>query len=216
MCIRKIERAVPSVGCAPELVWAMQSANTSVKRFLENVRIYLAKSFFMISTTSSGSLWIFFRLRSMVTPGCRLALTALASATWFSLSRAVRIASRASDKTWEEFIPFATAKFELEADLRMVGIGGCWGPLEVAAEFGIGRRPDSGFSDKLRKTGAAGAPLARSSLSTAIATVVDQGLGREGGGVSGVRRASSEPKFLFAEKSLCSGALRVSFSSRAH
>ena len=57
--------------------------------------------------------------------------------------------------TWEAGSPLAADKFELEAALRRVGMGGVCacvgvGPLDVAVEFGIGRRPLGGFSDMLR------------------------------------------------------------------
>lgn len=62
---------------------------------------YLSNSFLMMSTTSSGSSCMFFRLRSIVTPGLSSLLTPLASAAWVSVSwRAFFIASRARLMTW--------------------------------------------------------------------------------------------------------------------
>jgi hypothetical protein len=47
----------------------------------------------------------------------------------------------------------AAEREELEGMLRKVGIGGGGGgPLDVAAEFGTGRRPDTWFSGKLLVT----------------------------------------------------------------
>lgn len=46
--------------------------------------------------------------------------------------------------------PFVAERFELDAVLRKAGIGGGGGgPLEVAVEFGIGRRPTIGVSERL-------------------------------------------------------------------
>lgn len=90
------------------------------------------------------------RLRSIVMPGFRLTLTGPASDTWFSFSRAVRIASRASETTCAVVTPFVADRFELDAVLRSAGTGGGGvGPLEVAVELGIGRRPTMGVSDRL-------------------------------------------------------------------
>ena len=63
-------------------------------------RKYLSSSFLIISTTSSGNLWICLWLKSIVTPGFNSLLTPLASAAfvWFS-SRAFFIASRARTTT---------------------------------------------------------------------------------------------------------------------
>lgn len=79
----------------------------------------LSNSLFMISITSSGNLWIFLWLRSMVTPGFKSSLTPLASAALVSFSsRAFFIASRASSTTWAG------------------GIGICVGVLELESEWG--------------------------------------------------------------------------------
>lgn len=69
-------------------------------------------------------------------------------------------------------MPALADRFEFEADLRRDGTGGGGvGPLEVAAELGTGRRPDSGFSDKLRKAGAPALPAARSLRSIMVEVV---------------------------------------------
>lgn len=47
-------------------------------------------------------------------------------------------------------MPFVADRFELEAVLRKTGKGGgAAGPLEVAVEFGMGRRPLIGVSERL-------------------------------------------------------------------
>lgn len=67
----------------------------------------------------------------------------------------------------------AVEREELEGTLRRVGIGGGGGgPLDVAAEFGTGRRPDMWFSGKLLGTEACDAeptdePASRSDRSMA-------------------------------------------------
>lgn len=140
-----------------------------------------SSSFLTMSTTSSGIFSIFLRLRSTVTPGFRLAPTAPASATWFSLSSAFRMASRAREITCEGGNPLEAERFELEAALGKVGTGGVRvGPLEVAAELGTGRRPDMEVSDTLLVLGGAEAPGGRSGMSMAGSrggekTMVDAG-----------------------------------------
>lgn len=63
------------------------------------VGTHRSSSFLTISTTSSGSFWMFLRLRSTVTPVWSPGPMALASAAWFSLSRAVCMASCAKAMT---------------------------------------------------------------------------------------------------------------------
>lgn len=86
----------------------------------------------------------------MVMPGFRLTLTGPASETWLSFSSALRIASRAREITCALVTPLVADRFELEAVLRKTGMGGGnGGPLKVAVEFGIGRRPAMGVSERL-------------------------------------------------------------------
>jgi hypothetical protein len=84
-------------------------------------RGYLSSSFFIISTTSSGNLWICLWLKSIVTPGFSSLLTPLASAAfvWFS-SRAFFIASRASATTCAAEIGICEDSEEFDAACRTV------------------------------------------------------------------------------------------------
>lgn len=60
------------------------------------------------------------------------------------------MASRARAITCDAGMAFVADRFEFEAVLRNVGIGGtAAGPFDVAVELGIGRRPGTGLSDKL-------------------------------------------------------------------
>lgn len=112
---------------------------------------YRSSSFCIMSTTSSGSVCMFFRLRSMVRPGRRSLLTPLASAVWVSLSlRATLIASLAivitrrgegGDVAWRD--TFAGAS-------RKIGMGGTGGFDAVAADTAAARRAWAGFSGNPR------------------------------------------------------------------
>lgn len=109
---------------------------------------------------------MFLRLKSTVTPGFRLPPGTPGSATWLSLSSALRSASRASATTCDGGKGSEADRFVLEATLRKVGIGGVGvGPFDVADEFGIGLRPPEGFSGTFLAVAGIEAPGIRSGRS---------------------------------------------------
>lgn len=80
-----------------------------------------------MSTTSSGSFWIFLRLRSMVTPDFRPIPAVDASAACPSLSKAVFMASFAKLTTWAAVRALDAERLPLTGALEPVGTGGTGG-----------------------------------------------------------------------------------------